>query len=230
MEQRSFHEAKSYLYEFYGIDMDDETFESIGMHAWDKIGNKPYRFYTFTGTVKDKRLVLPCNADILESVQGCGESLGTPGPAPYWGAYTQSSIIEETIENFKSGNSSFYGRGHYVEYTRDGNDLVFTRDNMQVNILYKGVVLDDDGLPKLNFKEIEAIAKYCAYVENQKKAMMTKDKNTFEIAMMLKQEWLTACADARTPIYFTQNDMDKILNISSSWDRKRFGMSYKVLR
>ena len=39
MENRKFYEAKSHLYEFYGIDLDDEEFETIALHAWDKINN-----------------------------------------------------------------------------------------------------------------------------------------------------------------------------------------------
>lgn len=230
MEQRNFYEAKAHLYEFYGIDMEDEVFESIALHAWDKINNKAYRFYKFSGKIKNNRLSLPCNADIIEYVQGNGESRSTSSSVTNFNAYNESSIIEESIENYKSNQSAYYGRGHYLEYVREGDDLVFPQDNITVTVLYKGVVLDADGLPKLNYKEIEAVAKYCAFVDSQRKAMITKDKGTFEIAMMMKQEWNVACASARTPIYFSQNDMDRILDVQSSWDRKSFGKSFKVLR
>jgi hypothetical protein len=230
MEQRNFYEAKSHLYEFYGIDMDDDAFETIGLHAWDKINNKDYRFYTYIGKVSNFRLDLPCNVDVIEYVQGAGESVGTTAPYSDMNAYNSSSIIEETIENYKGTASPYYGRGHYLEYTQSGNTLIFKRDNFQVKILYKGILVDDEGLPKLNFKEIEAIAIYCAYIDNQRKAMVTKDKSTFEIAQMLKQDWIRACANARTPIYLTQNAMDAILDVQSSWDRKRFGISLKAIR
>jgi len=230
MEQRKFYEAKSHLFEFYGIDMDDDTFETYALHAWDKINNKSYRLYTFSGRVKNNKLELPCNVDIIESVQGLGESVGTTNVVSSIGAYNTSSFIEDNIEDLKSPGSPFYGKGHYIDYSRSGNVLYFTGNDFTVNILYKGIVADEDGLPSLNYKEIEAIAKYCAAVDMTKKAYITKDQATMQMGQMLNQEWLRACADARTPIYLTQNDMDTILNIQTSWDRKRFGLSYKVLR
>lgn len=230
MEQRDFYEAKSFLYEFYGVDMDDELFETIGLHAWDKINNKAYRWYKFRGEVKDHKIELPCNVDYIEYVQGPGESVGTTEPVTSTGAYNRSSLIEETIESQRRDTSVYYGRGHYVDYVQDGRHLIFKREHFPVEILYKGVVLDDNGLPKLNHKELEAVAKYCVYIDLQKKAMVTKDNSTMQLALMMKQEWLQAQSNARTPIYFSQNEMDQILDVQSSWDRKRYGISYKVLR
>jgi len=230
MEQRKFYEAKSHLSEFYGIDLDNDVFETYALHAWDKINNKIYRFYTYTGRVKNFKLELPCNADIIESIQVSGESVGTTNAVADNYAYNESSLIEEHIENRRYNSSPYYSRGHYIDHERSGNSLIFKRDNFNVSVLYKGIITDEEGLPSLNYKEIEAIAKYCVYVDTFKKAMMTKDQSTMQISQLLKQEWLIACADARTPIFITQNDMDKILDVQSSWDRKRFGKSYKILR
>jgi hypothetical protein len=34
--------------------------------------------------------------------------------------------------------------------------------------LYRGLILDEDGLPELTDKEVDAIAAYCAYTEKFK--------------------------------------------------------------
>lgn len=231
MEQRNFYEAKSHLYEFYGIDMDDDQFETVALHAWDKINNKAFRFYKWNGQIKNHKLKLPCNADIIEYVQGAGESIGTSSVNPYTsGAMQYSSNMEEMIEDGKGNQSAYYGRGHYLQYTRLGDTLEFPNESGHVTILYKGIVADEEGLPMLNYKEVEAIAKYCAFVDNQKRAMITKDQATMQLAQMMRQEWLMACADARTPIYITQNEMDTILNAQASWDRKRYNISFKTMR
>ena len=99
-----------------------------------------------------------------------------------------------------------------------------------VNILYKGYVVDDDGLPLLNEKEIDAIAGFCAFANMRKKALMTRDQNSMQLAMYLEQNWKLLCTQARVPIYINQNDMDEILNVSTSWDRKRFGKSFKPIK
>ena len=49
------------------------------------------------------------------------------------------------------------------------------------------------------------------------------------MAMYLENKWRKLMLHARTPSYINQNEMDEILNVSTSWDRKRFGRSYKPL-
>ena len=207
--------------------MRDDQFENIAMHAWDHIGNKNYKLYKFEGKCIEDRLDLPCNVDIIEAVLAQGQSVVRATGMFNDTAFQQNRIIEERIEYLRNKTEDLYASGHYEDYVVDGNSLVFKNKGLSVTVLYKGVLVDEDGLPSLNFKEVDAIAKYCAWIDTQKKAMITKDKATFEIAMMLKQQWQSACDDARTPIYLNQNDMDNILNAQASWDRKRFGLSLK---
>jgi hypothetical protein len=54
--------------------------------------------------------------------------------------------------------------------------------------LYKGFIVDDDGLPKLSEKEVDAVATFCTYSDMFKKALMTKDNATMQLAMILKQQ------------------------------------------
>jgi DNA-binding TFAR19-related protein (PDSD5 family) len=51
-----------------------------------------------------------------------------------------------------------------------------------------------------------------------------------QLAQILEQKWKSLCSQARIPEYINQNEMDEILNVGSSWDRKRFGKSYKPVR
>ena len=46
---------------------------------------------------------------------------------------------------------------------------------------------------------------------------------------MLYGQWLKQADQARTK-QLSQNDMDAILEASSSWDRKRYGFGYKLLK
>ena len=85
-------------------------------------------------------------------------------------------------------------------------------------------------MPYLNEKEVDAIAAFCAFADTRKKALMTRDGNLFSLAQALEMNWKMKCTQARIPDYFSQNDMDEILNVRSSWDRKRYGKSYKPLR
>ena len=65
-------------------------------------------------------------------------------------------------------NNAFYISGKYAKYQQVGDTLYFEKDYGYVNILYKGVEVDDDELPYLTRKEVEAIACFCAYVDKHK--------------------------------------------------------------
>ena len=43
----SFHTAYTQARELYGLELNPDEFESIGLTAWGKIGNKKYRLYKY---------------------------------------------------------------------------------------------------------------------------------------------------------------------------------------
>jgi len=51
-----------------------------------------------------------------------------------------------------------------IQYEQVNDKLYFTHNYGYVNILYKGILADEDGLPQLTDKEANAIATYLAYV------------------------------------------------------------------
>ena len=42
MEKYKFYSALSHCYETYGVELDEDQFETYAMSAWRKIGNKDY--------------------------------------------------------------------------------------------------------------------------------------------------------------------------------------------
>ena len=51
-----------------------------------------------------------------------------------------------------------------LNYEQVEDKLYFTHNYGVVNILYKGILSDENGLPKLTDNEARAIATYLAYV------------------------------------------------------------------
>jgi len=228
MKLSPFYAANAHLNEFWGITLTDDEFENIGMHGWDKINNKISRLYRFQGVVKNFELELPCNVDIIESVHSHSQDYSRKDNIST-NNYTNLSL-ENDIESFKSGDTNpFYTSGKLINYEEGNGVLYFKTDGIAVTVVYKGIVLDDDGLPSLNYKEVEAIANYCAFVSTRKKGMITKDQATIQLAQMLQQEWQRTCDDARNPIHLSQNDMNELLDVKSSWNRKRYNSSFKPL-
>ena len=66
-------------------------------------------------------------------------------------------------------------------------------------------------------------------VADSLKALITNDPSTFQLAQSLEQKWKIKCTQSRVT-ELNQNEIDEILNVSVSWDRKRFGKSFKSIR
>jgi len=234
MKDYPFYTAYTQARELYGLILQDDEFENLGLIAWDKIGNKKVRLYKYqtepmeteTGEIY---VDLPCNVDILEAVTANYEDYQKTSPTTSFNNNVNGST-EAYIES-RTFNTSFdYVSGKFIKYHQEKNRLWLADKFNLVNIFYKGILTDNVGLPSLNVKEIDAIAVFCAYTDLFKKALVSRDQNTMQFAQLLKADWLKMCTQARVPDHFTQNEMDEILNVSTSWDRKRFGKSFKPIR
>ena len=72
-----------------------------------------------------------------------------------------------------------YIPGKYIKYERVGNTIyIDSKQGGRVNILYRGLVLDDDGLPEITDKEALALATYCAYIVKFKEGIATNNANS----------------------------------------------------
>ncbi len=68
MELTNLNAAYGLCETLYGISPDESSFEDLALDAWGRIGTKHTRLYKYIGRVEDKKLELPCNADVIESV------------------------------------------------------------------------------------------------------------------------------------------------------------------
>mgnify|MGYP003620669477 CR=1 FL=1 len=226
-----FHEAYSQADLLYDLDISPETFEELGLIAWNKINNKQYRLYKYVAEIDKTSLTveLPCNCDEIEAVTYSFEDWNYTTNFTVNGDY-QSQFIEQYVEGRKLYSSPFYISGKYAKYQRVGDTLYFDKDYGSVMILYKGVVLDDDGLPYLNPKEVDAIACYCAMTQKFKQGWKLNNQGMLQEAQLLEQRWQKLCDEARIPMYISQNEMNQILDAKSNWNRKLFNKSYKPIK
>ena len=225
-----FYSAIMQAYILYGVELKEETAEELGLTAWKLIGNKNVRLYTYTADIDCETLSvqLPCNCDVIEAVTYNHEDWRYATNLHVNGDYN-SQFTEEYIETRKLYNHPLYINGKYARYRRVGDTLYFDDNYGSVNILYKGIQLDDDGLPELNDKEVLAIATYIAFASRQKLGWMTHNQAMIQEAQYMYQQWQKFCDSARVPNQLTQNDMDEILNTKSSWGRKTYGKSFKPM-
>ena len=230
-----FQTAYTQALELYGVELDLEEFESIGMIAWGKIGNKQTALYRIAAKPEKLdhhqwHIELPCNADIIESVTSNIEDWTKTSSIHSVNGNQSAGNVENYIEQGKRNTGSLYSSGGYINYRRMQNTLIFDEPYDTVYILYKGYVADEEGLPYITEKEVDAIAAFCAYTSDLKAARLARDRNAMEFMGYMEQKWKQLCTQARVPAYINQNQMDQILDVMTSWDRKRFGKSFKPLR
>ena len=230
----SFHTAYTQARELYGLELNPDEFESIGLTAWGKIGNKKYRLYKYQvvptkSELNEYYVDLPCNVDCIEAFTTNYEDYQKTTPTTL-AVNNQNGWIEGYVETRKYNTGKLYVSGKFIKYREENNKIILSDRFQVVNILYKGYVVDDDGLPYLSEKEVDAIAVFCAYTDMFKKALLTRDGASMQLAQILEQKWLKLCTQARVPDYINQNEMDEILNVATSWDRKRFGKSFKPIK
>lgn len=234
MKQYPFHTAYTQIRELYGLTLFPDEFESIGLIAWNKIGNKDYRWYKFQAVPEQTPdgawyVDLPCNAEMIEAVTADYEDYQKTTPTTIAGN-NQNGWIESYVETRKYNTSFYYSSGKFVKYTQQDNRLWLADRFNVVNVLYRGVLVDEDGLPVLNEKELDAVASFCMFVDTRKRAAVSRDPGLWQTVPYWENNWRRLCTQARVPEYVNQNEMDEILNVAASWDRKRFGKTFKPIK
>lgn len=139
------------------------------------------------------------------------------------------NVFTETInESVKCNTHPLYQSGKLLKFRLVGDVLEFSQDYNNVCILYHGIVVDDEGLPMINDKELYALAIYIAYIDMYRKGLGMKNGDLIQLSQVLKADWLRACNDARIPEYISQNEMNDVLDVITRWDRKSYNKSIKI--
>lgn len=229
MELMNIKTAFSLLNTLYGIEMKESDFEEIALNAWELIGTKHTELKEFTTSTNDQYLTVPCDCVEIESVTLPIVDANITGTLIN-GIDGESIAVEKYIDTRPAIHSPYYEKDKLVKYKLAGDKLQFDKDYNNITVVYHGVIMDSDGLPLINDKEMRAIAAYVAYARTYREGLMKKDANIISVASAMKQDWLRACNAARVSSNLTQNDMDAVLDAKTSWNRKKYGVSFKPIK
>ena len=224
-----FHYALTLAEMLYGVTIREDLGEEILLTGWNLIGNKRMRIYRYKTCVDEceKGLELPCNCEQIEAVTTSFEEWDyVTNDTPNGNIYT--AFVEHYIENRKAFRDPLYAKGKFINYERVGNMLYFDRPHGEINILYRGQLLDDSGLPQITDSEARALATYLAHVVKYKEGILTNNPNSIRLAEDLRIKWLTQADQARNDYYMSQNEWNQVLDAKTSWARKQFHRSYKM--
>lgn len=214
----------------YDVDINDmDTLIEIGLVAYNFIGNKNTQLKAEIVNVNPTSglVKLPCQADLVEAVTCPNiEDWSYTNNVNNFGD-VDTLNIEQYIEKSKQAVDPLYISGRLVKYRREGNYIYVNEPISQVCVLYHFEQLDDDDLPLINDKEAVAIADYIAYTIKYKEALRSNNSAVFQMAQTIKKQWQIHCDAARVPEYVGQNEMNDLLEIASTHNRKVHGRSYK---
>lgn len=212
----------------YDIDINDmDTLIEIGLIAYNFIGNKNTHLTSEIVEVVNGKVKLPCKADLVEAIT-CPhiEDWNYTSNIKNYGDFNTLNV-EQYIEAAKHNIDPLYISGRFIKYRREGDYIYVTEPIQEVCVLYHTENLDEDDLPRINDKEAIAIADYIAYTVKYKEALRSNNSAVFQLAQTIKRQWLIHCDAARVPEYVTQNEMNDLLDVMSSANRKVHGRSYK---
>ena len=214
----------------YDIDINDmDTLIEIGLVAYSFIGNKNTHLVADIVNVDMRTglVNLPCKADLVEAITYPKvEDWNYTSNTKNFGDFNTLNV-EQYIEKSKQSVDPLYISGRLIKYRREGNYIYVNEKVDVVCVLYHVEQLDEEDLPLINDKEAIAIADYIAYTIKYKEALRSNNSNVFQMAQTIKKQWLLHCDAARVPEYVNQNEMNDLLEIASSYNRKVHGRSFK---
>lgn len=214
----------------YDIDINDmDTLIEIGLVAYGFIGNKNTQLKSEIVNVDQKTglVKIPCKADLIEAITDPRvEDWSYTSNVKNFGDWNTLNV-EQYIEKSKQSIDPLYISGRFIKYRREGDYIYVNEHLQQVCILYHTEELDEEDLPLINDKEAIAIADYIAYTVKYKEALRSNNSAVFQMAQTIKKQWQIHCDAARVPEYVNQNEMNDLLEVMSSSNRKVHGRSYK---
>lgn len=233
-----FKTALYYAEEFFGMSVDETRFEDLAYIAWKTIGNRQTCKYLMEDVNVDENgfIELPSNVLQIEYVVVKAHRIfDSPLTADFSVAIYDDTYNDEAIRKFSKRASYTYSsepRGQYIPYELTEDGILIKRkgkhysDKEDYSVLYHGLIVDDEGFPKLSQREAEAIAYFVGMMEMQRNLMRKTERNG-EMYGVLKREWERRCKRARVSEKFSQNFMDTVLNIKGSYNRKTYNRSLR---
>lgn len=236
-----FQTARARLSSRYQISLETDDFIERGYYVWRDIGNIATETDSFTVQVPVNGVVeLPSNCEFVEAVTShedvTPDTLINTTRSKYQtnsGGYKQDSRPDKSAtsieDNVRASKSYQYGTS--VNYTTGDGHIVISSPamyNRLVTVRFSAIAKDDEGLPLLNEKEVHAIAANLALQEGEKKLFQGM-KGADVLVQYLKLESDRLLQAAKTPERITDDELDKALDIKTSWDRKVYGKRFNLI-
>ncbi len=227
--------SKARLKSRYGVTMADDDFIERAYYIWREIGNIATAPRHFDVVVPQDLIVyLPKDCEFVNSVTtgSLTDANGNSGTITYTSGGREMESRPGTgmlSTQHEANSSSLHVEGESVNYTMGRGFIKLTSIDLfgrVVNVGYDAIDSDDDGLPFLNDKEVEAIACNMA-MQKAQMDMFQRILGAEKIVAMLQPEAVRLMVAAKSPEKISDDAIDAILDVKNSWDRKTYGNRFK---
>jgi len=228
--------SKVKMQQLYGIDMNEDDFIETAYDVWRSIGNIATKLERYFVTVPGDFIVeLPAAMEFIDSVTVVNEK-NVIDSFDSGGAKDRNIAAYQERSNLPTINQSItMSQGKAINYiTMSKNSIKVTSADAlgrDLLIVYRTIDLDGDSLPMLNDKEVEAIAAEVAKRNLVKKIFQgigLKDKSYLTLLQYITGEANRLITAAKIDENLTDDAIDKILDIQTSWDRKQFNKRFNL--
>lgn len=180
--------------------------------------------YLYIGkTDENGELELPCNVFYVDAVS---ENTNT---------FIKSldGLIIHTIAGFPvystADYSNLYAVGRFINFEYVSPRVIKTTyPGLTVRVLYRGSISDADGRPLIRYKDAKAIAYFYHMIKT--KIRYNMNQTTIDKLQVAQADSDKYISQAKTPDYITQNQMSKILDSKTTWDRHWYHTNFKYNR
>jgi hypothetical protein len=202
--------AKARMKSRYGIEMELDDFIEKAYYIWRSIGNIAINQKSVEYVIPENNIItLPSDCEFLDSVRLKYNLYNADG----FDSSGRKSTEKETTVSYDTIEDKA------IKITNIG------LEGLDVILEYSSIAVDPDGLPFLNDPEVEAIA---ANVAKQKAEidLFRNIKGADSILQYIKPEADRLLIAARNDEKITDDGLNKLLDVKSSWDRKTFGEKF----
>lgn len=226
------------LNDLVDISWDDDTFIERAYHVWREIGNIATEVKMANVNVgADLTITLPQDCEFIKGLvstdfqnsRNFDGSFGDYQTTPK-GKMPEVRPDESTVSmesNVRSTTSTVPGESVaykvYPGYLKVVSPMMAGQSAV---LLYSCIEKDPDGLPYLNDPEVEAIALTLAKQELERR-VFRGEQAALPALQIFGPKADIAMANAKSPEKLNDDDLDRLLDIKTSWGRKTHSSRYQ---
>ena len=231
----------------FGEELDFFNMLELAAYVLRQCGGIATESYLTIGKIENHRLKLPCPIYAVKSVTTATNHFDY---LRFQGLYPHNLLInynlpdvlrapevEEASDRFTEAEHGNAGpgvpekyfvnkvKGHFVDFHNENNHcLFFPHAQGEVEVVFTTTDLDDEGYPTISESLQMAIAYYCYFVKQQQRFFRREiDGNMFS---WIDQEKGRKIAQARSPLAVSDNELDDMLEMMLSHNRKTLRTPY----